>query len=320
MLDYHEVVDKIDLRQVICPNSAITGTKPVMIPCPWHEEKHPSCAIYHNRVHCFGCSHSLSTLEWIAESEGLDIDNNFGEVVRVANEKYVGIIHPAPEYKPKPVIKDARHLEPLDSRFAEYAHRNLGDKRDWFLSRGISNSIIDEFLLGYSNNSFTIPVWHEDGSLLTVRYRRDDAITTEGSKYWGTEGRNNTYLFNAKALNEVLSYIAAGIIVITEGELDCLRLLSDDILALSFTNGIEAWRNIWKIPEDIVAFSLFRVVIIAFDMDEAGQNSAEALAEVFGGLARRLQWDSKHGKDITELITRVGICNFRLLLSDRINQ
>jgi len=316
MLDYHEVVEKIDLRQIIAPGHPITGTKPILILCPWHEEKKASCAIYPSRIHCFGCNRSLSTLEWVADAEGLDIDNNFGEVVRVANEKYVGIITPSVRQAPRQVARDARHIAPLDPKFAEYAHRNLGNKREWFLSRGISNAVVDEFLLGYSNNAFTIPIFHPDGSLLTVRYRRDDAVSTTGNKYWGVEGRNATYLFNAKALNEVNSYSSGGVIVIAEGELDALRLLSDNILALTFTNGVEAWRHLWKTPEDILPFSLFRVVVIAFDMDEAGQSSAKSLAELFGRLARILKWDSKYGKDVTEVIQRVGMGNFRVLLSD----
>jgi len=39
--------------------------------CPFHEEKTPSCRIYHDHLHCFGCGKSLDTIGYIMEIQGL---------------------------------------------------------------------------------------------------------------------------------------------------------------------------------------------------------------------------------------------------------
>lgn len=39
--------------------------------CPFHEEKTPSCKIYPDHLHCFGCGKSLDTIGYIMETQGL---------------------------------------------------------------------------------------------------------------------------------------------------------------------------------------------------------------------------------------------------------
>lgn len=39
--------------------------------CPFHEEKTPSCRIYSDHLHCYGCGKSLDTIGYIMELRGL---------------------------------------------------------------------------------------------------------------------------------------------------------------------------------------------------------------------------------------------------------
>lgn len=311
MTYYREVIDRIDLRQLLCPGRTVSGDRPIMQLCPWHEEKHPSCAVYKSRIHCFACGKSKSTLEWIAEKEGIDIEHEFGKVVEVAARKYIGTFIPDTYTKPKTGAGTwagpSVFKKPLSPEFVTFGHDNLGDKRQWFLSRGISNAVIDEMLLGYHNNAFTIPIWHADGkTILTIRYRRDDLVTKAGNKYWGIKGRNETHVFNGQALTPEFAYMSDGIVVITEGELDCLRLWSEGICSVSFTNGVSAWKQIWRTPESICAFQNFNHIIIAFDRDNEGERNAREFIDSFVGRATMLTWDANLGKDITDLCHSIG--------------
>jgi hypothetical protein len=39
--------------------------------CPFHHEKTPSCKVYPDHIHCFGCGKSLDTIGYIMETQGL---------------------------------------------------------------------------------------------------------------------------------------------------------------------------------------------------------------------------------------------------------
>jgi len=39
--------------------------------CPFHEEKTPSCRIYSDHLHCYGCGKSLDTIGYIMETQAL---------------------------------------------------------------------------------------------------------------------------------------------------------------------------------------------------------------------------------------------------------
>lgn len=41
-----------------------------LISCPFHEEKTPSCKVYSDHIHCFGCGKSADTIAYIMETQG----------------------------------------------------------------------------------------------------------------------------------------------------------------------------------------------------------------------------------------------------------
>ena len=315
MLDYRKVISKIDLRTLIAPDK-VKGNTPVMLKCFWHDDTHPSMAVYPSGIHCFGCGRSMSTLEWVAEQEGIDITTSFSEVVEIANSKYAGSPSMSlPQMKSKDTRTKAKEslFAPMKPDIAIYAHEHLGNKREWYLNRGISNEVIDTELLGYLNNAFAIPIWDNLFNLVTIRYRRDDAITTEGAKYWGTRGRNSVYLFNVKALSENRMKKHNHRLVICEGELDTLRLWSLGIPAVSYTNGVKAIDRVCTGFEDLRFIHAWRIYI-AFDQDEPGKEAAEKLAKQFPYRSRVLSWDIGKGKDVTELVNNLGKEYFKHLI------
>ncbi len=313
MTDYREIVNKIDLRQLMAPGLVISSDRPVMVNCYWHEDSHASLVVYSNHCHCYGCGKHLTTLEWIGFNEGMDLESSFIEVLKVANDKYVGMVT-VPFHKEEKRPVSLTLTAPMDIRFAEYCHDNLKGKRKWYLDRGLTEVVINDELLGYYKNAFAIPVWRADGALLTMRYRRDDSITISGQKYWGVTGRNRTFIYNIKALTEEYITMNDRVVVVCEGELDCLRLWCEGICSVAFTNGVSAYRNIINNYRGKEVFILARRIVIAFDMDDAGKTSAKGLSEIIGERSVILEWDEKLGNDITELCLSKGIDYVRDLI------
>jgi hypothetical protein len=60
-------VSLIDL--VTLPMAGYGGVTKVL--CPLHAEEEPSCAIYHDHFHCYGCGAHGSRLDWLVQVEGM---------------------------------------------------------------------------------------------------------------------------------------------------------------------------------------------------------------------------------------------------------
>ena len=315
-MDYKELVDRLDLRTLAAPGRRTSGNKPVMVKCLWHDDKHASMAIYADHIFCHGCQKRESVLEWLAEQENLDLDRDFRGAVEVLMSKYGSGALPAPIPAVRKTSDKPAMISPMDATMANRYHDRLGAKRQWYLGRGLSDKVIDAQLLGHDGRAFTIPVWHPNGDLLTMRYRRDESLGGNGPKYWGIEGRNDTLLYNQAAL------AGSRMVVITEGELDCLRIWQEGIAAVSSTNGAGGMLSIWERVS-----SRFRCgrILIAFDQDEGGRKPAAELLRMINGRNPRsvsrsravvLRWDRRLGKDITDLAKRKGIAYLKTMIEE----
>lgn len=283
------------------------GNKPVLVRCIWHEDKAPSLAVYRDSAFCYGCRKRVSVLEWIALQERLDIGEDFRKVLEIANKQYAGGVSVTPRVIEKAELKA---WEPMNPAHALFCHERLGAKRQFFRDRGIADWLIDEEKFGYDVKAFTIPIWSAAGELLTIRYRRDDAFGTDGSKYWGVGGRNNVVLVNEKALSKESLAMSKGVVVLCEGELKSFRLWSEKIAAVSVTNGANA------IDEAFVPmFDMADVVVVAHDMDEEGLESGEPVARLFGSRGRIMMWPKELGKGVDDLMQTVGAEKVRELIA-----
>lgn len=311
MNNYKDLVSKLDLRAIIAPGKRITGDKPVLLNCFWHDDRHESLAVYPDHLYCYGCQKHLTALEWIADQERLDIRQDFGKVVEVLANKYVSHKVSIKEKKRWVASGDISFMK---SDIVQKYHSNLGRKRQWYHDRGLTDEIIDSQLLGYDGRAFTIPVWHPCGQLLTIRFRRDDLLSINGPKYWGIEGHNKTLLYNEIAMS------GASSVVICEGELDCLRLWQEGVPAISSTNGVHGMLRIWR--EVKCACKFF---IIAFDQDDMGREAAKKLRRMINGTCKHspprstiLKWNIKLGKDVTELAQNKGVSFVKEKISEAV--
>lgn len=115
----------------------------VLVACPWHKEKTPSCSVTVGddgtvRVHCFGCHASGDALSLVAAVRGLDIKADFTRVLEEA-ASLAGLQLERREAEPerKPDRIDAASYAALAARLVELCpwsedtstHEYLGRRR-----------------------------------------------------------------------------------------------------------------------------------------------------------------------------------------------
>lgn len=180
--------------------------------------------------------------------------------------------------------------------------------RNWFLEKkGITQDTLRRFKVGYSGYSITFPIYSVEGTLLTVRYRRDPADNRAGSKFWSLADKK-THLFNAGILldNPELIYLA------NEGEFKSMILSQKGLPSLSHTGGANGFQPEWI---DVLKTYGVKTVIVIGDVDHAGKEGARKTALLLhkqGLEARILSFPdtfamSKPDGDINDFFMREGI-------------
>jgi DNA primase len=296
MLTPAEIRARLDARKLFGP--VPPDDRAIYTRCLWHQDSgRPNLAVYRDHCYCYRCGASEGSLGLLAALRGLDIRRDFAKVCAEAEaliDAEEGVV----------LKTEDKKLDPLPLSIVESYHRSLLANpkcQQWLFARGIPIEAIIQERIGHSGKAFTIPVWDDDHhNVLTIRFRRDDTVTTSGPKYWGIFGRNGTLLYNAHLLKSQLNKP----IILCEGELDALLLASYGERAVSQTNGNRA-----DILERLRGFD---DVVVAYDQDSASWFRAFEVAAKLN--ANVLRWHPKNGKDVTEYVQKNGIDSFRRLV------
>ena len=162
----------------------------------------------------------------------------------------------------------------FDEATVEHCHKSLPDPiRQYLNSRGISNEQITDYKLGYGKfygrNWITIPVADDEGHWSFLKLRQDPQDADNPDKYKFYPTGSSAAIYNLQALdgNEDL-------IVICEGEFDCLVLQSRGIPAITSTAGAGTFKADW-----LPILKGVRSFYICLDKDEAGSQGAERLTQ-----------------------------------------
>ena len=176
-------------------------------------------------------------------------------------------------------------------------HRRLPTRIRTYLmeARGLSDEVIDRYLLGWNGVRITIPVMNRDGEIIFFRLARDPDDTV-GPKMMATPGSRVT-LYGQEIFQHQPERI-----IICEGEYDRLVLLTHGFHAVTSTGGAGAFHEEWArfffgIPD----------VYICFDRDEPGKEGAERVAR-FIPHARIVTLPAEVGEkgDLTDYFVRLG--------------
>lgn len=299
----------IDLRLTLIDSPV--GNVPVKIRCknPEHRDSRASCAVYADGIFCFGCGIRIGT-------------------GRRGEEAFKFLLGKMPEDLTKYTVegreswlryeKSRAEADPLLDAIATAFHTFLVAGRrynrlPWLYERGLNYDTLALAQIGHDGSRFSIPIYDRKGSLVSIRYRRDDFYglldihEREIDKYVSHPGRDNSmHLYPEWLLACGAEPFGQDFIVVTEGELDALLLIQHGIPAITMTNGAG---RIKHVPEFLVrAYPHITKIYGATDMDlVGGQSEAElSVACLVNGLRYEgIRWSNKF-KDVTELYQAGG--------------
>lgn len=142
--------------------------------------------------------------------------------------------------------------------------------KEYLLGRGISEKVIGEYGIGWDGMRIIIPVRDRSGKLLFNKYRRDPHQqgipgVPDVPKYSYDKGAAST-LFGTQCLSRPEGEY--GPVIVCEGELDALVLISNGLRAVSSTGGAKTF------SEEMAAELAGYGVVICYDNDEAGVEGA----------------------------------------------
>ena len=141
-------------------------------------------------------------------------------------------------------------------------HDTMPANRRWYWTqRGLSDTTIDRFLLGWDGRRYTIPAVYR-GIPFGVKRRQSDIDDGIPAKYVSLTG-SRVGIFNADAL------WTAHEVIICEGEIDAMLLCQVGYNAVSSTGGAGTWK-----PEWAKFFAGVQRITILYDNDAAGRDGA----------------------------------------------
>lgn len=129
--------------------------------------------------------------------------------------------------------------------------------------RGLDEDIVNEYELGWDSRSgrYTIPIYDESGKLVNVRKYKLGAGDNE-QKFWNHAGYGQARIYGLEVLEDT-DYV-----ILAEGELDRLILMSMGYPAVCGTGGANTFKPEWA------AYFADKTVYCAYDPDAAGDKGA----------------------------------------------
>lgn len=204
---------------------------------------------------------------------------------------------------PEPSARVSKRVAIFDARSVDEAVMALPDRiRAYLKNRGLSDDVIDAHQLGwgkfYGKNWITIPIKDVYGTYRFFKLRQDPNEGNEKITYpKGAEAQ----IYDWESLNK-----DGDKLVICEGELDRLALLSRNINAITSTHGAMTFKEDWrdKIGND-------KKIYICYDNDDAGKKGTERVAKMLHNGKREihiitLPKEVGDGGDITDYLTKLN--------------
>lgn len=279
--------------------------------CPFHDDNDPSFAVTSDRYYCFGCRASGDAIKWLMDYRKLTF-HDACEVLSPSGVKNVGQSRPInltetitarqnkhpDEYQAswKAIIDECQSLL--------WSDQGKG-ARDYLHGRGLKDDILRSpfFRVGYSDGRKIGDLWvdrgivlpcftvDQDGKIDYVDYIKIRHSAKELPKYRKLKGGQKG-LFGAELVR------GSDIVIVTEGEFDCLLLNQEagDLVGVC-TLGSATDRFDWGRYGRYIGFAKW--FLIAYDMDDAGDKGAESWKDI-SGRVKRIKIPDGTGKDITD--------------------
>lgn len=168
-----------------------------------------------------------------------------------------------------------RKTQVFNAETVEKCHQALPPHiREYLHKRGLSDAVIDTYKIGYGQyyrkSWITIPIKDAFGNYSFFKLRQDPVMGDDKITYpKGAQAQ----LYDWATLEE-----AHDRLVICEGELDRLLLVTHGIPAITSTHGAGTFKDEWV--EKLIKNQTIKAVYVCFDNDEAGRKGASRVAEI----------------------------------------
>lgn len=243
--------------------------KPFKCLNPEHDDSNPSMSYdkRRNKVHCFSCGASYDIFDLIGIEYNLtDPKDMFTKAYELYETESIDELPENMNHciEPKEAIDKTDYFKRTKRHISETSYA---------IDRGLSESIIDRFYLGYDDNFLT----SENGSpslwkALIIPTSRTSYLARNTSPTAAKENRIRKFgsspIFNHKALTE-----SSQAIFIVEGEIDALSIIEvgGDAVALGSTANI---RNFVKLLQTTRPTQL---LLLSLDNDDNGREATQTL-------------------------------------------
>lgn len=313
-IDTNSLLQGVDLVDVIASDlgdPAKVSGRYTFFRCPFHADDDPSFAVTMDRYYCFGCHASGDAIKWLMDYRKLTFLQSC-EALSPSSVKTVG--------QSRPIDLTATIVARQNKRPDEYQSswkaiidecQNLlwSDKGkgalDYLHGRGLKDKTLRSpfFRVGYSDGRRIADIWVDRGIVLpcfTVdqdsKVDYVDYIKIRHGK--GVMPKYRKLAGGGKGLYGADTIRGSDIVIVTEGEFDCLLLKQEagDLVGVC-TLGSATDRFDWGRYGRYVGF--VKWFLIAYDIDDAGDLGAEAWKEV-SGRVKRIKISEGTGKDITD--------------------
>lgn len=256
------------------------------IHCPFHEDRNPSLHVYDDgKFKCFSCGRHGDVIDFVGYfffGDSYNPDVHFTEVV----DKLGGLeIRPLPQQISRPKPEKPKLTIDLEQCIDWHATMPT-QRRSYWHSRGLNDTTIDSYFLGWDGKRYTIPLLYRLVPF-GIKRRQSDIDDSISAKYIMSAG-SRAGIFNADVL------WTADACVICEGEIDAMLLTQLGYRAVTSTAGANTWKDDWA-----RFFTHVRDIYLLFDNDAAGREGA---AKVHATLRRARIVTLPDGvKDVGEL-------------------
>lgn len=217
------------------------------------------------RFKCFSCNRTGDIFDMIGQVEKI---GNFTDQVNRAVSLYG--TEPAETVQHDQISHGNIHTGMTEEQkevAKEYIRqcRNNSDKTEYFHQRGLSDSIVQRFSLGYDELNRLITIPYGTGTYYITRKIDEKAYRKPPTETYGTEQVfNQSALYNAENLP----------VFVCEGAMDALSIMSAGGVAVA-TGGTSHGNLLQAIKDKRPDTTL----IICYDNDEAGRKGSEKLSQ-----------------------------------------
>ena len=87
MIDKHDIKKNLSLPAVVTYCTGEPLQRGGFVHCPCHNDKTPSCKIYPDHWHCYGCNKSGDVIQWVIEWDNAAGNNiDFKQALQICND------------------------------------------------------------------------------------------------------------------------------------------------------------------------------------------------------------------------------------------